>query len=228
MRRRVFILTVLLASCIGAYSQIEEPRNELEIGVAGGLNLNSMEFQPTIRQKLLRGINGGLAIRYTSEKYFSMICAAQVEVNYSQRGWLEDFDNGTANSYSRMINYIEVPLLAHLSWGKEKRGFQFFLNLGPQMGFYLDDVESYNGDWQTTDRPISVQPVYGKKLDNSFDYGIAGGLGVELKTKIGSFFVEGRYYYGLSDIFRNSKTDDFGRSANKTITARLGYMIRIF
>ena len=65
------------------------------------------------------------------------------------------------------------------------------------------------------------------KIAKKFDYGIAGGLGVELKTKAGNFFVEGRYYYGLSDIYGNSKTDDFGRSANQTIYIRAGYSIRI-
>ena len=45
---------------------------------------------------------------------------------------------------------------------------------------------------------------------------------------IGNFFIEGRYYYALGDIFGNSKTDDFGRSANMTIYARLGYSIRLF
>lgn len=28
------------------------------------------------------GINGGLTARYISEKYFSMICGAQVELNF--------------------------------------------------------------------------------------------------------------------------------------------------
>ena len=86
MRRIIGIrATILFATNVSA--QIEEPRNILEIGVAGGLNLNSMEFQPTMRQKMYNGINGGISVRYTSEKYFSMICAAQIELNFSQKGW---------------------------------------------------------------------------------------------------------------------------------------------
>ena len=150
-----------------------------------------------------------------------------MEVNFSQRGWKEDFDDETGNSYSRTLNYIEVPLLAHLSWGKEERGLQFFVNLGPQFGFFIGDSEDYIGSWTPEERPQSIRPVYGKEVEKKFDYGIAGGLGVELKTKAGNFFVEGRYYYGLSDIYGNSKTDDFGRSANQTIYIRAGYSIRI-
>lgn len=211
-----------------ASAQIEEPRNLLEIGVAGGLNFNRMDFQPSMRQKMYNGMNGGVSIRYTSEKYFSMICAAQLEINFSQKGWEEDFDDGTANRYCRQLNYIEVPLLAHLSWGKEQNGLQFFINLGPQFGFFIGDSETYEGTWTPDERPTSLRPVYGKDVYNKFDYGIAGGAGIELKTKAGNFFIEGRYYYGLADIFNNSKLDDFGRSANQTITARIGYSVIIF
>ena len=228
MKKGLLILIFLFVTIGATHAQIEKPRNILEVGVSGGLNLNKMEFQPTIRQHLHQGITGGLNVRYTSEKYFSMICAAQLEVNFAQRGMLEDFDNGTTNNYSRLINYIEIPFFAHLSWGKEERGLQFFLNLGPQIGFFINEQESYVGDWDINKRPISIRPIYGKALQNEFEYGIAGGIGLELKTGIGNFFIEGRYYYGLSDIFRNSKTDDFGRSANTTISARLGYSFRIF
>ena len=177
---------------------------------------------------MFNGINGGITARYTSEKYFSMICAAQIEINFSQKGWEEDFDDGTDNRYCRRLNYIEIPLLAHLSWGKEQNGLQFFINLGPQFGFFIGDSETYEGIWKPEERPTSLRPVYGKEVYNKFDYGIAGGAGIELKTKAGNFFVEGRYYYGLADIFNNSKLDDFGRSANQTITARIGYSVIIF
>ena len=192
------------------------------------MHINSMEFQPSIRQKFLNGWGGGLNLRYTSEKYFKMICAAQLEINFSQRGWEEDFDDKSGNSYKRTLSYVEVPFLAHLAFGKEPRGFQFFINLGPQFGFFLDEEEEYIGDWQIASRPSSSRPVYGKSTENKFEYGIVGGLGVELKTKAGNFFIEGRYYYGLSDIFNNSKTDDYGRSANNTITARVGYSFPLF
>ena len=227
MRKAILTIAALLFS-IATQAQIEEPKNILEIGVGGGANINSMEMQPSIRQGMLWGGNGGISIRYTSEKYFSMICSAQMELNFSQRGLKEDFDDGTTNFYSRTSNYLEIPLFAHLAWGKEKRGLQFYINLGPQFGFLLGESERYHGDWETSSRPESLRPIYGKKADNIFDYGIAGGLGVELRSGIGNFFIEGRYYYALADIFKNSKTEDFGRSANKTIYIRAGYSFTIF
>lgn len=227
MKKVLTIISALLFT-LCAEAQVEQPLRMFEVGVSGGMNLNRMEFQPSIRQTFEDGVNGGIMLRYTSEKYFSMICATQLEVNFSQRGWNEDFDDGTDNNYRRKLNYIEVPLLARLAWGKVERGFQFVFNLGPQFGFFLSESEEYRGDWIPSQRPISLRPVYGKAVENSFDYGIAGGLGVELKTKAGNFNIEGRYYYGLADIFGNSKTDEFGRSANNTLSIKIGYSVRIF
>ena len=179
MRQFAFIIFALLISASCA-AQIEQPRSVLEIGFSGGINMNKMDFQPSIRQDFLKGINGGISVRYTSEKYFGMICAAQIEANFSQRGWKENFDDGTDNSYSRTLNYLEIPFLAHLSWGKETRGLQFFVNLGPQFGFFLSDSEKYKGNWNIEERPQSIRPVYGKSVENIFDYGITGGLGFTL------------------------------------------------
>ena len=74
MKRNFYIIAILLTmfstTCIQA--QVESPRSLLEIGLSGGTNLNRMEFQPSIRQKLQLGYNGGVFARYTSEKYFSI------------------------------------------------------------------------------------------------------------------------------------------------------------
>ena len=49
-----------------------------------------------------------------------MICGIQGEINFSQRGWKEVIEDGSNNTYHRAMNYIEVPLLAHLAFGKDK------------------------------------------------------------------------------------------------------------
>ena len=66
------------------------------------------------------------------------------------------------------------------------------------------------------------------EIENKFDYGIAGGIGLEYShPKIGHFLLEGRYYYGLGDIFGNSKRDYFGRSNNGSIIVKLTYLFDI-
>ena len=54
MRNKIFaILIPLLFVCLGASAQIGEHRSELSIGVTGGMSMNSIDFDPTIKQKSL-------------------------------------------------------------------------------------------------------------------------------------------------------------------------------
>lgn len=234
-----FLLTFFVVSPVRA--QVGDLRRNLAFGVSAGGCLNRVDFSPSIKQNYLPGINGGLVVRYTSEKYFSMICATQIELNYVQRGWKENITDGSNNTYSRTTHYVEVPFLVHLGVGQEQRGAQFFFNAGPLLGWYLNSTEHYGYSeeepWSIYYRSNGIVAQYGsepgdptspgKAVENSLEYGIAAGAGVELKTGVGNFTVEGRYYFGLSDMFGNSKADPFGRSANQTIYARISYLIDI-
>jgi hypothetical protein len=230
MKRLLIPLFGLLLS-LSTHAQVGELRSNLAVGFNGGYNLSKVDFSPTIKQNLHPGLTGGLTLRYTTEKYFSLICAAQLEVNFAQRGWDEMIDDGSNNTYSRTTNYVEIPFLAHIGWGKEDRGLQFFINAGPQLGLYLSDSEHYGFTeeypWDISKRPNNIIEQYGREIENTLEYGIAGGAGLELKTGIGNFIIEGRYFFGLSDMFGNSKADPFGRSANTTITAKISYLIDI-
>ena len=230
MKRLILpLLCILLGTA--SFAQVGKLRSNLAVGFNGGYNLSKVDFSPTIMQNLHPGRTGGLTLRYTTEKYFSLICAAQLEVNFAQRGWDEMIDDGSNNTYSRTTNYVEIPFLAHIGWGKEERGLQFFINAGPQLGFYLSDSEHYGFTeeypWDISKRPNNIIEQYGREIENTLEYGIAGGAGLELKTGIGNFIIEGRYFFGLSDMFGNSKADPFGRSANTTITAKISYLIDI-
>ena len=74
------------------------------------------------------------------------------------------------------MNYIEVPLMAHLGFGKDKgNGARFVLNIGPQIGFLLGENEKQSASWHPEDRPNGVIWQYGKMAQMKFDYGIVGG-----------------------------------------------------
>lgn len=230
MKKTKFVpLIVMLLITISAKAQIGDFRNVFSVGFTGGASTSSVSFVPTIKQTFSPGLTGGFLLRYTSEKYFWLISATQLEVNFAQRGWTELIEDGSGNEYTRVINYIEIPFFTHLGVGREYRGFQGYLNIGPQIGFSIGDKEYYGGKlpWDVSNRPNNVIEQYGKELDNNFEYGIAGGIGVEMKTGIGSFGLEGRYYFGLSDIYNNSKRDYFARSANSSISLRAVYIFSL-
>ena len=120
-------------------------------------------------------------------------------------------------------------MLAHLGFGKDAldRGVRFFLNLGPQFAFFLNEKENMSENWNPAYRPNGVVQQYGKMVENKFDYGIVGGAGLELSTGIGHFLLEGRYYLGLSDFYKSTKKDEFGRSGHSFIGVRLTYLYDI-
>ncbi len=239
--KKIFIaILTMLPLC--AFAQIGEHRNTFSIGVNGGYNMSNVKFTPKVVQNLHGGMTAGLSMRYTVEKYFSTIASIAAEVNYSQLGWTEDIKDvsnnavinsvtGEAEKYSRTINYIQVPIFAHLAWGRENKGVNFFVNAGPQFGVYLSESTNTNftfADRNTTDRANSVVAQDTMAVENKFDYGIAVGAGIEFAhPKIGRFLLEGRYYYGLGNIYGDSKRDYFGSSNFTTITIKLTYLFDI-
>ncbi|MGL4851565.1 MAG: porin family protein [Phocaeicola sp.] len=229
MNKRLLLGILLLGglSIQQAAAQLDQERRNLAIGVNGGVNLNSISFQPSIDQVSFMAPSFGFTARYISEKYFKMLCGIQIEVNYSGRGWKEEPDEATGDYYSRSLNYVEVPLLAHLAFGSDSydKGARFFVNLGPSFGFLMNEKEKMSPGFDPTNRPTTNRELYGKTIENTFEYGIVGGAGVELNTKIGHFQLEGRYYFGLGNIYGDTKKDYFGRSAESYIGIRLSYLV---
>ena len=234
--KRFLIAGILLAGVsLPTIAQIGEVRHKLSVGFNAGANLNSASFTPTVKQNTMTGITGGLTARYISEKYFAMICGAQVELNFSQRGWDELFEMAGANgepvkdpskSYTRKMTYIDIPFLAHLAFGNEK-GLQFFIHAGPQVSFLIGESEKIEGV-DMNDLTNTRKALYGVKIPNKFDYGIAGGGGIELSTKkLGDFLIEGRYYFALSDFYSTTKKDYFARAAHSTITIKFTYLFKL-
>ena len=219
------VTALLCLTCLPAHAQLQDERRNFAVGINGGVNLSKVSFDPTIKQGYLIGPAFGVTARYISEKYFKMICGIQAEINYSQRGWKETIDDGSGDSFQRAMSYIEIPLLAHLAFGKDKgNGVRFVINFGPQIGFLLSEKDTRSASWDTSNRPNGVTEQYSLRAENKFDYGIIGGGGLEAHTGIGHFILEARYYFGLSDFYGSTKKDYFSRSAHSYIGGRLTYL----
>ena len=230
MKIKKILLTAL--ACLLALpmmAQLGEERHNLAVGVNLGMNMTKVDFSPRIKLDSDNGMAFGVTARYMSEKYFKMMCGIQAEINYTQRGWKEKIEDGSGNTYSRTMNYVEVPLLAHLAFGKDAldKGMKFFVNMGPQVAYFISEKEKKSAEWNPNYRPNGVNQQYGKMVENKFDYGLLGGVGMELSTKVGHFLLEGRYYYGLSDFWGSSKKDEFGRSGHNYMGIKLAYLFDI-
>ena len=118
-----------------------------------------------------------------------------------------------------------------MAWGREQKGVNFFVQAGPQVGLYLNESTSTNFNLEqrnTEDRANNIVAQDTMAVEKKIDYGIAAGLGLEYSIpKVGHFMLEGRYYYGLGDIFRNTKRDYFGKSNIGNIIIKLTYLFDI-
>jgi len=234
----LFIFSFIFAS--PTFAQVGEHRNDLSIGFTGGYTMNTMDFVPKIKQTQKGAPMIGFSSRYVCEKYFTTICSISGEVNYVSAGWKEDIltekdapvinANGAREKYSRTINYIQIPVFAHLAWGQEQRGFNFFVQAGPQIGIYLSESTSKNYDEPNlatdgTGRSNNIVKQESMDVEKKFDYGIAAGAGAEYsRPGLGHFLLEARYYYGLGNIYNDSKRDYFGKSNLGNIVIKATYL----
>mgnify|MGYP002625078075 CR=1 FL=1 len=256
--RVVFISLSHLLTFLPSFAQVGEYRTDFAVGFSGGYTMSNIAFVPKVPQGMLGAPTFGFTARYTCEKYFNSICAISAEVNYAQIGWKENildfsdnpvpkFDDPTQNlEYSRKINYVQIPLLARLGWGRERQGFQFFFQIGPQFGIYMSDAVETNFDVRQSEynpgaadspnpnyryRSTRVSDVVAQDtmaVENKLDYGISAGLGLEFShRKLGHFLLEGRYYYGLGNIYGSTKRDYFARSNYGNIVVKFTYLFDI-
>ncbi|MGI6048375.1 MAG: porin family protein [Petrimonas sp.] len=229
MKRLLPIILLFSLFSVQVSAQKTDFEKEFYIGVGGGALMSSVDLVPSVLQKPHFGIHGGISAKYISEKHLGLL----LELNYAQRGWTEDFPTESGFAYTKTLNYLEIPFMTHVYFGKKIR---FIFNAGPQVGFLLESSDIMNEaltadiaakKQQNPDDPIGMQ--YSLDL-RKFDYGLIGGVGMELKTGIGNVELEGRYYFGLSDIFENRKTKEnffFYRSAHRIIEAKLSYYFKV-
>ncbi len=238
LRRLMTIVCAAVTFCaaLPAAAQVGEARRTISLGFSGGYVMNNVTFDPTIKQKSHTGPTMGVTLRFVSEKYFKTLCALQMEVNYARLGWTEDIrssaDEPLPDTYSRHMDYLRIPLLARLSWGYERRGFSAAFIAGPEFGYLLGEKSERSAEWTLDaqgqpDRPNGMSAQYDMSVEHRFDYGITGGLSLEVATGIGRFSLDGRYTYGLADLFSNGKKDVFSRSNHSTITLKLTYLFDV-
>ncbi|WP_289006213.1 porin family protein [uncultured Parabacteroides sp.] len=219
MIRKITIISFLCLAVITGITAQKKFVQEITVGASFGMNFSSVSFNPKVYTKMKQGYNGGLVLRWNTEKNLGL----QTELNFSQQGWDEQFDEHPTYKYTRTINYLEIPFFTHIYFGSNK--FKFYVNMGPKVGFAIGEKTDLNPDEKNLNAGANNQ--HDMAIQKKFDWGLCGGPGIELRTGIGYFLLEGRYYYALGDIFNNRKSDYFNKSASQVISARLIYLLPI-
>lgn len=223
--RKFILVFLLLLPVFWAFSQTHYSSNVC-IGVHGGIDMSRVFFSPSVKQGWPVGPLMGLGIRYIEEDHFGLIA----EVNYTRKGWSENFE-GLPFRYRRNLDYIEIPVFAHIYFGRRTR---FYVNAGPQISFRLG--ESYQADFDPFNTgSIPDFPNTGRRNDQmteavtqKVDYGITAALGCEYNINPkNSLCLDLRYYFGLGNIFPSKHQDTFRASNTMYIGITAGYWFRI-
>lgn len=210
-----------------ATTSVQAQENKWSVGVKGGPTLPAVissnntllraGFRPDTRVRY----TGGVAVQYLTEKNFGL----QVEFNYVQRGWEERPGNDASQRadprfYRVDLDYAEVPILAHGYFGK--RNLRIFLNAGVYLAYLLSS--QVEREAITDDNEITI--FYEERFQNKVDFGVRGGGGVEIVTKVGMFQAEGSYSFGLNSVMDKNVTEIPHIIQNTTPAITLGYYVQ--
>lgn len=210
MKLQRLLLGVLLAVCAVALYAQPKVRREVDFGVMGGAALSKYALYPKITQDQSLGATAGLSFRYIEEKYFGL----QAEVQYTRRGMNDRYEDFPELQYEHLFHYLEVPVLAHIYFPMGRRN-EISVDLGPKVGYLFADKEVSNVDGNADFEALKANtthgyPHHGMAADRKFDYGIVAGLGYEFRfSQQVSLQLHGRYYYGLGNMYKDTKADVF-------------------
>lgn len=220
--RRLLLIMMMAAILVASAQSYTE--GAISFGGKAGMSLSRINFNPTVEQSMLPGMTAGVMFRYIEEKNFGLIA----ELNVTQRGWKETFEESDF-AYNHRLTYLELPIMTHIYFGNHR--VKGFFNLGPELNLLLGDGISSNFNYQeAATMDYFIQRTHHleqmtMKPDRRLDYGICAGAGMELNlNRKHSLLLEGRFYYGLTDVFPNHKTDVFSSSNSMTVTITLGYL----
>ncbi len=207
MRSKRYILT----ACLGIIALIASAQPRLQvpeywIGAHGGVTASTVIFRPEapymtpITNACVLGGNAGLVFRFAAHKY----CHFQMELNYQHRGWATG--NDTVPRTSHNLHYVELPILMHLNFGSPV--CRWFFNLGPQIGYCVKDEN--------------------KSIDNRFNWGLAAGTGVYVRTKhAGVYELEIRFDYSFGGVVGTGVTDKYNMASPMDLSINLGWYMPI-
>ena len=141
----------------------------------------------------------------------------QLEINYVTKSWEENPVSDYL--FNATLNYIEIPMLTTLHFGNR---FKFLVNFGPYLSILLNE-ESSNAIAPESD----YSPYYENRSPRKGDFGMIGGAGFRLETKLGLFQLEARYTYGFQNLY-DSVDNQLEYSNFATMGVFLSYQILFF
>ncbi|BDD07626.1 hypothetical protein FUAX_00580 [Fulvitalea axinellae] len=229
--RKLLALKILLITAL-TFCLAGNSYSQTFVGVrAGGgasqlLNnlLNSFSKPDFYSTTFTYGAIGGVMFRHVAEPHLGF----QAEINYLQRGFKQQLPEAIQNGeyIEAEYDYIQVPIMASIYalQGKTK----VFFNVGPYLAFGISGTETVFQVENFEKKSSKTTDIdFGSEDFDAFDYGLEAGLGLERRFEFGILQVEGRFTWGMGNIYNADKPYYPDHTQNMTLGLTVNYLFQL-
>jgi hypothetical protein len=191
------------------------------VGVKAGYGAAQGRFYPPKEGAMTWGkYTGGVMWKYYSPQ--QVVGGVSAELEYQTRGYriFEGVVSDTTDykSKTRIVNSISMPLIWQPHLYLANRHIRVFVNAGIVFTCNLGIGDTFNiSEYRAGLGMVSSETAPYKMItarDNRWNYGLCGGFGFGVLFGRWEVFAEGRYYFGMSDILRNSTKYQFNEEGS--------------
>ncbi|MGZ5244678.1 MAG: porin family protein [Bacteroidia bacterium] len=198
----VFLLIAFYA--IKSYAQ----QSKFEAGVVAGPNYSILYGNWLVNKSAdpKIGLTSGLAFQYNLKKRFTLNANIYFErkgcqnIRESEFLYKDSFLTNFKSSSYYHADYISIPILARLTFGKKVK---FFINAGPYFSYLLAWNESHHFNAPEIREPEYNASYYYNYTENfrRYDFGISSGAGLSFPIQDDyTLTLEARNNLGLANI----------------------------
>ena len=212
------------ASAQGGFTTLYPGQPRVSVGARAGASFSTLSGDAFEEAGYRPGFAGGLFATVNVNPLF----AIQPEVLFVQRGTTVDEDGGLSPFGTDLedeirINTIEIPVLVRVNVPTRSaaRPHLFF---GPSLGVVLSASRDFNDGTLGDDDDLFEDDDFEDAL-KSTDIGMVVGGGLDVRLPVaGKVTLDGRYTFGLSDVFDDEAfVGDAPDAKNGTFQVSLGF-----
>lgn len=215
------------------------------IGLSAGWNKNylhaSLKNRPFSKYDPVDGFALSIPVQY----HFNSWLALQADPGIIKKSFQLTRTGFFSGIYHQQRNcYVQLPVMARFAFGGRK--LTGFLNLGGYAAYWMsgrqkgvvpnmfdplpyedaNGIEHYLGEIAGA-YPYNEKHVFNGRRDNRLELGLMAGTGISYAfSGSSSFFVEARYYRGLTDLQKNYMINNSPRY-NDTYLLQAGYLFQL-
>ncbi|MBD3335877.1 MAG: outer membrane beta-barrel protein [Candidatus Eisenbacteria bacterium] len=211
------LTAAMIVAMLAAVPAWATPDKPMSFALKGGVNpaFQELEPDPDNRDGSLLGYGGGATLGINLSPSFSV----DTDFLYVQKGgkYKDVFRNGNDMGGEERVfksqvemNYIVVNPMFRIAPNTD--GARPYLMAGPEFGYLIDAQWSYEDD-----RGKSTEDAKEEFKETDFGINMGGGLEIPMQGST-SFFFEGRYSMGMTDVTDiNEEESERGSAKNRSI-----------